>query len=220
MLNPYGYPYISRYDATYDPYGTLTELESETPTVEPLTSDEVLDHLRLSSDEAQLNLINGYISAARVQAEILQGRDLVKKQYDLCYDYWPEYRVRLRSPTVSVDSITCKSLDGSERTLTENTDYVVDLKKEPAVITPPWNISWPAFTPWPSSAITIRFTSGYESNAPFWTGRGALIKSGMLLLIAAWYDNRLPFAVGVDATSEYPYAVTHCLGLGALTRAR
>jgi uncharacterized phiE125 gp8 family phage protein len=220
MLNPYGYPYISRYDATYDPFGTLTEVDSETPAAEPLTSDEVLDHLRLSADEAQINLINGYISAARVQAEILQGRDLVKKQYDLSYDYWPEYRVRLRSPAVSVDSIKCKSLDGTVRTLVEDTDYVVDLNKEPAVITPPWNISWPAFTPWPSSAITIRFTSGYDSTAKFWTGRGALIKAGMLLLIAAWYDNRLPFATGVDATSEYPYAVTHCLSMGALKRAR
>ena len=42
----------------------------------------------------------------------------------------------------------------------------------------------------------------------------------MLLLISAWYNNRLPFEKGVGATNEYPYAVTSCLSYGALERAR
>ena len=220
MMNPYGYPYVSRYDATYDAYGTLTLVDGDSAPAEPLSVNDVLTHLRLDEDEAQTDLLTVYISAARTQAEILQNRDLVRKQYDLSYDYWPEYRVRLRAPAVSVDSITCKSLDGSVKTLAEGIDYVVDLKKEPAIITPPWNISWYAFTPWPSSAITIRFTSGYAPDDAYWAGRGSLIKAGMLLLITAWYDNRLPFATGISATNEYPYAVTHCLTQGALRRAR
>lgn len=220
MIDPYGYPYISRYDANYDAFGTLTLVDGETPPNEPLTIDDVLTHLRLDSDEAQLDLISVYISAARFQAEILQNRDLVKKQYELVYDYWPEYRIRLRAPVVSVDSITCKSLDGSVKTLTENTDYIVDLKKEPAIIAPPWNISWYAFTPWPSSSITITFTAGYDPEAQYWTGKGSLVKAGMLLLISAWYENRIPFATGISATNEYPFAVTHCLTQGALKRAR
>jgi hypothetical protein len=42
----------------------------------------------------------------------------------------------------------------------------------------------------------------------------------MLLLISAWYNNKLPFEKGAAATAEYPYAVTSCLSYGAQERAR
>jgi hypothetical protein len=46
------------------------------------------------------------------------------------------------------------------------------------------------------------------------------VKNGMKLLINNWYHNRLPFEKGMDATAEYPYAVTACLSYGSLVRAR
>jgi uncharacterized phiE125 gp8 family phage protein len=163
-------------------------------------------------------MLGGMISAAREQAEILQNRDLVQKQWDLSYDYWPAYRLRLRAPCVSVDLMQYTDLTGAVTPMALTTDYVIDLKKEPGVITPPWNRSWPAFTPFPSSAILTRFTSGYAAVDPFWLGSGARVKIGMLMLISSWYENRLPFTPGASADAELPFAVTSCLNYGALER--
>jgi len=223
MIYPYGYPYISRYDSTYDEFGTLRLTEGATPQVftEPLELADIKNYLRIDPEVNDDDyLITVLISGAREQAEILQGRDLVRKQYDLSYDYWPQYRVALRAPTVSVDLVQYKDLSGKVTTMAEGSDYIVDLAKQPAIITPPWNISWPSFTPWPSSAITIRFTSGYGKDSPFWFGSGARLKAGMMLLISSWYEKRLPFETGIGATNEYPYAVTSCLTYGSLRRPR
>jgi uncharacterized phiE125 gp8 family phage protein len=223
MNFPYGYPYVSPYDSVYDSYGTLRPTETDTPQsyVEPLTLAAVKNYLRVAVEDTSQDItIAVMIAAAREQAEILQGRDLVKKQWDLYYDYWPEYRVRLRAPCVSVDLVRYTDLAGADTPMTKNTDYVVDLTKEPALITPPWNRSWPAFTPRPSSAILIRFTSGYAPDAAFWSGSGARIKMGMQMLINSWFENRLPFEKGSGAISEFPYAVGSCLSFGALERVR
>lgn len=223
MNYPYGYPYVSAYDSTFDAYGTLRLTVTDPPQVFDLPVDllDAKNYLRLDAGFTQDDdRILGLIAAATDQAEILQNRDLVKKQWDLSYDYWPQYRVRLRAPCISVDLVQYTDLTGAVTTMQVTNDYVFDLKKEPAVITPPWNRSWPAFTPFPSSAILIRFTSGYAADDLFWLGPGARVKIGMLMLIGSWYENRLPFTPGARNDAELPFAVTSCLTYGALERTR
>jgi uncharacterized phiE125 gp8 family phage protein len=164
--------------------------------------------------------LTSLIVAAREQAEILQGRDLIRKQFDLCLDYWFNYRIELRDPLASVDLFQYKDSSGAVTVMTENTDFIVDTSRHPGFVSPPYNKTWPTFATWPSSAILIRFTSGYASGSPFWSDAGARVKNGMKLLINNWYHNRLPFEKGMDATAEYPYAVTACLSYGSLVRAR
>lgn len=220
-LYPVGNPYISPYDAAYDSFGTLrlTETGPAQTFDEPLSLEDVKLNLRLDDgDTDDDSLLCGYISAARAQAEILQNRDLVRKQWDLLYDYWPEYRIRLRASVASVDLVQYKDLSGKTTTMMEDADYVVDLRKEPALITPPWNGSWPSFTPWPSSAILIRFTSGLTTDASWWAGTGQLVKAGMHLLVTHWYERRLPF--DKLSMAEAPFQITACLSAGALKRVR
>jgi uncharacterized phiE125 gp8 family phage protein len=201
-------------------YGSINLTETSPPQsfVEPLGLVEMKSYLSLPPSWPEEDLILEMISAARWQAEIAQNRELVRKQYDLSMDYWPSYRIELRTPLVSVDLVRYQKSDGSFVTMAANTDYIVDLAKHPGIIAPTYNTTWPSFTPWPSSAILIRFTSGMASSDPFWSARGALIKKGMRLLISAWFNNRLPFEKGLDAMSEYPYAVTSCLNYGAVPR--
>ena len=223
MINPYGAPYVTTYDATYDTFGSLNLTEGDTlqSFTEPMTVEEVKGYLRLDSGYTDDDpLITSMISAARDQAEIFQNRDLVRKQWDLSYDYWPQYRIPLRAPTVSVDLVQYKDLTGAVTTMTADTQYVSDLKKQPGIITPPWNSSWPAFTPYPSSAILIRFTSGFAPDSSWWQGSGSRVKMGMVLLISSWYENRLPFTPGARNDAELPFAVTSCLSNGRLERAR
>jgi uncharacterized phiE125 gp8 family phage protein len=198
--------------------------------VEPLTVDEVLHYMRLplssDQDDGEVNFIQSLISAAREQAEILQGRDLAVKQYDLNLDYWVDYRIRLRAPLQSVDLVQYTDYQGNVFTLpqvqgsTALTGYMVDSSKQPGSIVPPYNATWPTFTPLPSSAVLVRFTSGYPTTDAFWNDAGARIKIGMKLLISSWYNNRLPFEIGSSSAMEFPYAVTSCLSYGSIMRSR
>lgn len=224
-VGPYGtYGNLGLYGALVA-YGSLnlTDTSPQQSFVEPLDVDVVKDYLKIpqrtgfSFEDDQIGM---FISGAREQAEILQNRDLVLKHWDLSMDYWPSYRLEMRTPTISVDLLQYKDSNGALTTMVENTDYIVDVAKQPAIVAPPYNGTWPTFTPWPSSSILLRFTSGYSNTDPFWSGPGARIKNGMLLLISAWYNNRLPFEKGAGPTQEYPYAVTSCLSYGALVRAR
>jgi uncharacterized phiE125 gp8 family phage protein len=208
-----------------DSYGSLnlTQTSPEQSFVEPVTLAEMLSYLRIppiEDDDGEANDISGMISAAREQAEILQGRDLVQKHWDLTFDYWPGYRIPLRAPLVSVDKVQFTDSDGTPHTIASSTGYVVDLTKQPGTISPPYNGTWPTYTPMPSSALLIQFTSGFSTTDAFWRDAGARIKIGMKLLVSAWYNNRIPFEIGSQQAPEYPYTVTSCLSYGSILRAR
>lgn len=187
---------------------------------EPLSLSEVKTFLSLPerspADAAEDAMIEWFITAARTQAEILQGRDLVRKQWDLTLSCFGYREIELRDPLVSVDLVRRRDSDGNYTDLAVDTEYIVDLARHPGVILPPYGETWPSFTHWPTSAVLIRFTSGYSVSDVFWSDAGKLLKPGMLLLISHWFQGRLPFEVGASAVQEYPYGVTHCLSAGSL----
>ncbi len=224
------FPYAPVYRGPYAamvPYGTLNLTETSPPQsfTEPLTVAEIEGHLLLPTlnppDITQQTTIEAMIPAAREQGEILQGKDLVRKQWDLSLDYWGcSGVIELRAPTVSVELVQYKDSNGNVTVLTEGVDYVVDLAKQPGIIVPAFNTTWPSFTPWPSSAILVRFTAGYSDTSAFWADAGSRVKIGMKQLISGWFNGRIPWAIGAGAASEYPYAVTACLTAGSVPRAR
>lgn len=205
---------------TLAPYGSIS-LTATSPAqdfTEPITLAEMKEYLNLPArspaDDTEDAMINAMITAAREVAEVLQGRDLVRKQFDLYFDYFWKYQIECRDPLVSVDLVRYRSSDGSYTTLVEGTDYEVDTVKHPGLITPTYNTTWPSFTAWPSSAVLVRFTAGYASTDAFWNDAGQRILIGMKMLVSMWYNNRLPFDASRDV-SEYPFAVTALLGFGA-----
>jgi uncharacterized phiE125 gp8 family phage protein len=211
-----------------DPFGSLKLTETSPPQsfAEPLTVDEVKHYLVLPflnpPDDLQEALLGGLISGARAMAEIFQNRDLVVKQWDLSYDYWPEFRIKLRPPVVGVDLVQYRDRDGNTTPLAENTDYIVDAAKKPGIITPMYNKTWPTFTPWPSSAVLIRYRSGMKPPSDpqpdlFWKNAGARVLVGMKRLISEWYNNRLPLDLKVD---DVPFGIGQCLGFGSVPRVK
>lgn len=187
---------------------------------EPLTVAEVEHFLGLATlspeDADRTALLEGLIAGGREQAEILQHRQLVEKQWDLGLDYFPSGGIRLLAPLVSVDLVEYRDSGGAWIPLVENTDYIVDLSKHPGVILPPYGKTWPSFTAWPSSAVLVRFTAGMTDSDPFWLDAGQRIKIGMKQLISHWFNGRLPFELGAMVTAEYPYTVTALLSTGAV----
>lgn len=186
---------------------------------EPLVVSEVEHFLGLVSlspdDTERTMLLEGLIVSAREMAESFQNRDLIEKQYDLRMSYFPCWHVRLRAPLTSVDLVTYKDSDGTTTTLAENTDYIVDTERDTGVILPPYGNTWPSFTPWPSSAVLVRFTSGYASDDLFWSDAGQRILVGMKLLISDWYQERLPLDLDKDGV---PRRIRALLSHGANER--
>lgn len=206
-------------------YGSLS-LTSTSPVqsfVEPISLLEAKTYLNLPDrspqDNEENSMVDMFIGAARRQAESVYGRDLVRKQWDLTLDYFWDYEIELRDPLISVDLFQYKDSGGSITAMVENTGYLVNTAAHPGRVTPVFNTFWPSIIPYPTGAILLRFTSGYSPTDTFWSDEGYGIKAGMLMLISAWYNNRLPFDA-VRAVSEYPYAVTALFETGALRRVR
>ena len=201
------------------PYGSLNLTDSSPAQVfvEPITLSEIATYLKIDDpapeDSATLEL-RGMIAAARAQAEILQGCDLIRKSWDLTMDYF-QWQIKLRHPLVSVDAVRFTDSSNTQTVVSPAT-YMIDRAKRPGVVMPVYGKQWPSFMGSPSSAVLVQFTSGYLPTDQFWLGPGSLVKNGMKLLISHWYNKRLPFERGVAATNEYPYAVTACLSAGAL----
>jgi uncharacterized phiE125 gp8 family phage protein len=184
--------------------GVLALTGSPTTITELFTTSEVKEYLRVpdpsptdSAFDAELELM---IAAAREAAEGFQGRDLVQKQWDLILDTFDQTQIKLREPLDSVESITYKDSGGTTTTLTVNSQYIADLKRH--FVQCPYGESWPSFTPWPSSAVTIRFTSGGTAARHL-----RLLKMAMLQLIEVWFT-------GKAATGEVPGQIEKLLMFG------
>lgn len=167
---------------------------------EPLSASELADWLNIpAADQTQSMLVDALITAAREVAELRQGRDLVEKQYDLTMDCIPAC-IETRDNLTTVDSFEYRDSDGTWHTLTEGADYIVDTAQN--LILPPYGGSWPSFTPWPSSAVLVRYTV-----TPPQVDSQVLM--GMKFLVSMWYVNRIPLTEQASSVQNYPY----CLGL-------
>ena len=204
------------------PYGTkeLTAASPPQSFTEPLSLTEVKTFMklpiRLTPDPAEDNELSMLITAARVQAEICQGRDLVRKQWDLYLDYWPDdEQILVGAPLVTVDLVQYRDYRGDLYPLTEGTDYLVDIRRQPGLIVPPYNQQWFPFTAWPTSSVLVRFTSGYSPGDVWWKTSGQMVRRGMMMLVNEWFMKKLPFVVA-PAVSELPYGLSSALRQGAL----
>ena len=206
----------------YVTYGTLALTKTSPPQsfVEPLALADVKAYLKVPqrspADPVEDAFIQSLISSARAYAEREQGRDLVRKQWDLVFDYWMSYRIELPPvPLVSVDLVQYTDYKGNVTPLVAGTDYFMDNSKQPGCILPPYNVMWPVYTPLPSSSILVRFSSGYDANDPWWSGDGQVVREGMRYMISQWYNVRLP--AGQQA-SEWPLTAREALTFGQRQR--
>lgn len=210
------------FPSLYSGYGGsssgIISLTAQSPTqqlTEPITISEVKEYigvpLRSPVNPREDDTILGMISTARDIAETEFGRDLIRKQQDLSLNYFFRYAIELRNPLISVDLFHYRDSNGTVTTLAEGSDYLVDLQL--GIVTPVYNAVWPSFTAYPTSAILVRFTSGYSATDVFWKDAGRRIKLGMKMLISEWYSNRLP----IDKDSEYAKSLFR---YGAIERPR
>jgi uncharacterized phiE125 gp8 family phage protein len=130
------------------------------PAIEPLTIDEVKDHLRVESSDYD-NEIKSLIKEARQYVERITGRSLITQTWDYKLDKFSESIKIPYPPLQSVTSVKYQDSGNVEQTLS-SAYYDVDTTSEPGRVTESYNYEYPETYDEPN-AVTIRFVSGYGS---------------------------------------------------------
>lgn len=157
------------------------------PAVEPVSLTEAKIDLRVDHN-ADDDLIQSLIVAARQEAEELSRRALVNRTLELSLAGWPcDNLIRLPfPPLVSVTSITYLSYANVPAVM-PIADYIAVTDVEPGVITLAYAKVWPTEQLRTVAPIRVRYVAGYGATAATVPDRyKTLVRS----LVAVRYENR------------------------------
>jgi hypothetical protein len=201
------------------------------PSSEPVSLVQAKNWLRVSHTDDD-DLITILITAAREACENFCSRSFAIKNYLQSMDAFPYYTDTVMSqmayppsyyalpmysttlwnysqmiklympPAIAVQGIDYTATDGTNKTLLQDTDFLLDNVNEPSRIFPKPGAMWPpcAYVP---NAVRIRFTAGFGSpvvdpapvDGEIAQGAGSQpmpgrVKVAMQQLLAGWYENR------------------------------
>lgn len=170
--------------------------------IEPISLSDAKLHIRVDNNTED-TLILSLITSAREYCENYTGRSFADKTLEYYLDSFPMNEINLpKKPVKSVTSVIYKDYEGTEITLTANTDYIADLNNGAIVL--PYGKPWPTFNPYPVDPIKITYMTGDVASVP-----GA-VKTAMLLLIGHWYENRGAVLIG-SMSKEIEFSVRSLL---------
>lgn len=178
------------------------------PAVEPFTTEEVKQHLRITHNDED-GYINTLITVARQKVENEVHRALITQTIVATFDEFPDgYLIELeRPPLITVTSLKYKqSSDGVLTTLVAS-NYDVDVASSPGRIVLKSGFSWPSLFYGSPNGVEVTYTAGYGTSADKIPSD---LKHAMLYLIGQWFKNREP----VDSFSQniVPYSLDYLLG--------
>lgn len=167
------------------------------PLYEPISLEEARTWCRVDSDDTtQDAALRILIKAARRYAENRTGRAFIQRTYELRLSRWPAASVdgyvstgfKLPFPPLrSVSSVKYLDLDGTLQTLAAD-QYVVHTEREPGLILPAWQVTWPSNRVVPDG-IRVVFVAGYaESGSP---SEEATAQAGLPEDLTAWMRARI-----------------------------
>lgn len=177
------------------------------PAVEPVTVEEAKTHLRVDSEDFENDYIETLITTARQEAENFLRRALITQTWRLSLDGWPARTLVLPIPPLqSVSTVKYLDTSGTLRTLTADTDYVVDAASTPARIYPAYAQTWPTVRAIEKS-VQVEFVAGYGDAA---SDVPQAIRHAILLIIRDYYDFRGSTIAGAGV-AELPRAAESLL---------
>lgn len=175
------------------------------PALEPVTVSEAKEHLRVDGNFEDV-LITSLIVTSRLHVEAALGLALLQQDWKLVLDAWPKdgaVKLPLR-PVSAVTDVSVFDAEGATVSV-PSSDYVVDVASSPARLAPKGS-GWP--NPGQRlNGIEIAFRAGYGAAA---TDVPAPIRQAVLLLVAHWYENREPIAIGSSSVA-IPESVSQLL---------
>jgi uncharacterized phiE125 gp8 family phage protein len=168
------------------------------PSYEPLSITSVEDALGIPTGTANTRL-TALIKEARMWAEGQTGRALMAQTRELRMDAFPDSPFQIDcAPVRSITSFKYLDDDGTETSLTENTDFVfLADTTTPACGRPTialaYGKSWPTFTAYPILPVRLRFACGYsvstDNEATQQAAVPQAIKEAMYRYIRYVYDH-------------------------------
>ena len=176
------------------------------PASEPIGISDAMNYARIDAD-ADVVTLTGMITAARQEAEKITRRQLITASWELRLDCFRETIYLPMPPLQSVTTVKYLDTGGTERTLVENTDYIVDTYSEPARITPAYGMVWPP-TQSVMNAVRIVFVAGYGDDD---TDVPQSIRNWIMIFFGSLYENR-----ELDIVANVTQAYTHLNFLGGL----
>lgn len=161
----------------------MNPIRVDGPAEEPVTKDQAKAWCRVEHD-ADDEIIEMLISAAREACEGYLGRTLLLSTWDLKVDGFPD-GIQLPYPRI-VDIVHLQYVDtaGDVQTL-DPQDYVLDEASEPGWLTPDYDRSWPQTRCEPNT-VRVRYRAGWAS--PDQVPRS--VKTWILEHVAHFYRNR------------------------------
>lgn len=170
------------------------------PQVEPVSLDEALVHCRAQND-AEDDLLEAQITAARSHAEQFLRRALIEQTWELGLDEWPKTEtIELpRPPLLTVDWIRYYDPDGHEHELDDD-EYIVNTRSLPGAIRLKAGAHWPHVELRATDGIVIRFVAGYGDDP---ADVPQDIRHAILLMVGQWYEHREEVVAGITM-SELP----------------
>ncbi len=164
------------------------------PTSEPLSIEEVRDHLLLEETRHD-GTLNGYLQAAREFVEDHCGRALMEQTITLYLDKFPgggDLAIYLpRPPLKSVSSVKYLDAAGTQQTLTVTDDYLAEAARigswDNALprVTLAWNKSWPG-TRAVINAVEVEYVVGVTDKADV----PKQLKQALRLIVGHFFNNR------------------------------
>lgn len=172
------------------------------PSETPVSLAEAKAHCRVDHDDDD-TLIESLIAAASGHLDGwsgILGRALVTQTWRRDFGSFAD-KLRLPlAPAASIGSITYYDGDNAQQTLSTDVYRLFTDARGPYVALKP-DQSWPG-TYGRDDAVSVTFAAGYGAAAAV----PAPLKSAILLLVGAWYENREQTVIGVSV-SELPQSV-------------
>ena len=166
------------------------------PPVEPVTLDEIKDHLKILHDYENSTL-ESLIKAARESIEKESNRSFVQQTILLTFNSWPAFPVEIRKPPlVSVTKIEYKTKEG-DLLVWDPINYIVDDFSFIAKIYLASEGTFPSDELYPVNAIQITYAAGYAPVGNDYTsGIPEIYKHAIKLLVGEWYGIREEVVMG------------------------
>lgn len=177
------------------------------PANEPVSLDEVKEHLRVDGSEEDA-LIQGMILTARHDVETVGLHMLITQTWDWFLDAWPS-RMPFEIPFTPLQSITgiYYTPRGSSEATFASSNYVVDTYSRPGRITLKSTASWPGDELEVMNGVRIRFVCGFGDTEAEVEKEAAGAIAAIKLLIGHYYEHREEVFDGRTAPTRIPGGV-------------
>jgi uncharacterized phiE125 gp8 family phage protein len=167
----------------------------EGPTLEPVTLAEIKRQARIDDDlTLEDDDLAFWIQAAREHAEDFLRITLLETTWEAKFADFPRDSSQrlvlpMAHPLIAVESVQYFDHTGTERLL-DGSDFQT-VRDVPPYLLPLYAHTWPA-TNMAADAVTVRYRSGFVGVGSPGDASGvpAIIRQGIRMLAAAWYENR------------------------------